>query len=575
MTGSTPFYITTPIYYVNDKPHIGHAYTSLACDVMARFKRLDGYDVKFLTGTDEHGQKVENSANAKGVDPQSFTDGVSQNFRDLAAFMGYTNDDFIRTTEERHKVSCQALWQKLLENGDIYLGAYEGWYAVRDEAFYTEDETEKKPDGTRVAKASGAEVAWMEEPSYFFRLSAWQDKLLAFYEANPDFILPKSRRNEVLSFVKGGLQDLSVSRTTFKWGVPVPNDDAHIMYVWLDALTNYITACGYPDTNNEQYQKYWPADVHMVGKDILRFHAVYWPAFLMAADLPTPKRVFAHGWWTNEGQKISKSLGNVIDPIDLVNKYGLDQVRYFLLREVPFGNDGDFAHSAMVTRMNSELANDLGNLSQRVLSMVVKNCDGVIPTPGDYTAEDRAMLDQAYGLLGKVRAQIDVQSFSDAIETIWQVVRASNAYVDQQAPWKLKKEDPARMATVLYVLAETIRNIALLLQPLMPTSMDKMLGLLEIAEGDRSFAFCGEAGALKPGTALEQPEGVFPRFIDHEELDKSYTGDEGAFMIKRALRQNPKTKETVFEILRDNGTVEELLSTDLDKAKEKGALTQV
>lgn len=575
MTGSTPFYITTPIYYVNDKPHIGHAYTSLACDVMARFKRLDGYDVKFLTGTDEHGQKVENSANAKGVDPQTFTDGVSQNFRDLAAFMGYTNDDFIRTTEERHKLACQALWQKLLDNGDIYLGAYEGWYAVRDEAFYTEDETEKKPDGTRVAKASGAEVEWMEEPSYFFRLSAWEDKLLAFYEANPDFILPKSRRNEVLSFVKGGLQDLSVSRTTFKWGVPVPNDDAHIMYVWLDALTNYITACGYPDTNNEQYQKYWPADVHMVGKDILRFHAVYWPAFLMAADLPTPKRVFAHGWWTNEGQKISKSLGNVIDPIDLVNKYGLDQVRYFLLREVPFGNDGDFAHSAMVTRMNSELANDLGNLSQRVLSMVVKNCDGVVPTPGEYTAEDRAMLDQAYGLLDKVRAQIDVQSFSDAIETIWQVVRASNSYVDQQAPWKLKKEDPARMATVLYVLAETIRNIALLLQPLMPASMDKMLGLLEIAEGDRSFASCGEAGALKPGTALEQPEGVFPRFIDHEELDKSYTGEEGSFIIKRALRQNPKSKETVFEILRENGTVEELLSTDLDKAKEKGALTQV
>lgn len=575
MTGSTPFYITTPIYYVNDKPHIGHAYTSLACDVMARFKRLDGYDVKFLTGTDEHGQKVENSANAKGVDPQSFTDGVSQNFRDLAAFMGYTNDDFIRTTEERHKKACQALWNKLLENGDIYLGAYEGWYAVRDEAFYTEDETEKKPDGTRVAKASGAEVEWMEEPSYFFKLSAWEGKLLEFYEANPDFILPKSRRNEVLSFVKGGLQDLSVSRTTFKWGVPVPNDDAHIMYVWLDALTNYITACGYPDTDAADYQKYWPADVHMVGKDILRFHAVYWPAFLMAADLPTPKRVFAHGWWTNEGQKISKSLGNVIDPIDLVNKYGLDQVRYFLLREVPFGNDGDFAHSAMVSRMNGELANDLGNLSQRVLSMVVKNCDGVIPTPGEFTAEDNDMLGQAYGLLDAVRAKIDVQSFNEAIEAIWLVIRAANGYVDHQAPWKLKKEDPARMATVLYVLSETIRNVALLLQPLMPTSMDKMLGLLEIAEDNRTFAFCGEAGALKPGTALEKPEGVFPRFIDHEELENSYEGKDGKFLIKRALRQNPKNKETVFEIVRENGDVEELLSTDLEKAKEKGALTQV
>ncbi|MDV7338589.1 methionine--tRNA ligase [Terasakiella sp. A23] len=575
MTGSTPFYITTPIYYVNDKPHIGHAYTSLACDVMARFKRLDGYDVKFLTGTDEHGQKVENSANAKGVDPQVFTDGVSQNFRDLAEFMGYTNDDFIRTTEERHKKACQALWQKLLDNGDIYLGAYEGWYAVRDEAFYTEDETEKKPDGTRVAKASGAEVEWMEEPSYFFKLSAWEDKLLAFYEANPDFILPKSRRNEVLSFVKGGLQDLSVSRTTFKWGVPVPNDDAHIMYVWLDALTNYITACGYPDTDAADYQKYWPADVHMVGKDILRFHAVYWPAFLMAAELPTPKRVFAHGWWTNEGEKISKSLGNVIDPIDLVNKYGLDQVRYFMLREVPFGNDGDFAHSAMVSRMNGELANDLGNLSQRVLSMVVKNCDGAIPTPGEFTAEDKEMMGQAYGLLAEVRKQIDVQAFNDAIETIWLAIRAANAYVDHQAPWKLKKEDPARMGTVLYVLCETIRNVALLLQPLMPTAMDKMLGLLEIADDQRSFASCGEVGALKGGTPLEKPEGVFPRFIDHEELENSYEGKDGKFLIKRALRQNPKNKETVFEIVFENGDVEELNSLDLEKAKKKGALTQV
>ncbi len=575
MSGSNPFYITTPIYYVNDKPHIGHAYTSLACDVMARFKRLDGYDVKFLTGTDEHGQKVEKSAQAKGIDPQSFTDGVSQNFRDLAGFMGYSNDDFIRTTEERHKKACQALWQKLLNNGDIYLGAYEGWYAVRDEAFYTEDELEKKPDGTRVAKASGAEVEWVKEPSYFFKLSAYEDKLLQYYEDNADFILPKSRRNEVISFVKGGLQDLSVSRTTFDWGVPVPGDDEHIMYVWLDALTNYITAVGYPDTDNEQYKKYWPADVHMVGKDILRFHAVYWPAFLMAAELDLPKRVFAHGWWTNEGQKISKSLGNVIDPIDLVNKYGLDQVRYFLLREVPFGNDGDFAHSAMVTRMNSELANDLGNLSQRVLSMVVKNCDGAIPTAGDFSLEDKEMLGQAYELLGKVREKIDVQAFHEAIETIWLVIRAANAYVDHQAPWKLKKEDPARMETVLYVLCETIRNVALLLQPIMPSSMEKMLGLLKIDQNDRSFAFCGEAGALQAKTALDAPEGVFPRFIDHEELEKSYQGKEGVFTINRALRQNPKTKETVFEVVYENGDVEELNSADLEKAKEKGALTQV
>jgi len=575
MSGSKPFYITTPIYYVNDKPHIGHAYTSLACDVMARFKRLDGYDVKFLTGTDEHGQKVEKSAKAKGVDPLAFTDGVSQNFRDLAGFMGYSNDDFIRTTEERHKKACQALWNKLVEKGDIYLSAYKGWYAVRDEAFYTEDELEKKPDGTRVAKASGAEVEWVEEPSYFFRLSAWGEKLLKFYDENPDFILPKSRRNEVIRFVEGGLQDLSVSRTTFNWGVAVPGDDDHIMYVWLDALTNYLTAVGYPDEDAAEYQKYWPADLHMVGKDILRFHAVYWPAFLMAADLPLPKRVFAHGWWTNEGQKISKSLGNVIDPIDLVNKYGLDQVRYFMLREVPFGNDGDFAHCAMISRMNGELANDLGNLSQRVLSMIVKNCDGAIPAPGAYSDDDRVMLDQAYGLVETVRQSIDVQAFNEAIEKVWLVIRAANGYVDRQAPWKLKKEDPERMVTVLYVLAETIRNVALLLQPFMPTSMDKMLGLLEIDAADRRFDACGEAKALKPGTALEKPEGVFPRFIDHEELENSYEGKNGTFLIKRALRQNPKNKETVFEIEFENGTVEELNSADLEKAKEKGALTQV
>jgi len=575
MSGSKPFYITTPIYYVNDKPHIGHAYTSLACDVMARFKRLDGYDVKFLTGTDEHGQKVEKSAKAKGVDPLAFTDGVSKNFRDLAAFMGYSNDDFIRTTEERHKKACQALWNKLVEKGDIYLSAYEGWYAVRDEAFYTEDELEKKPDGTRIAKASGAEVEWVEEPSYFFRLSAWGEKLLKFYDENPDFILPKSRRNEVIRFVEGGLQDLSVSRTTFNWGVAVPGDDDHIMYVWLDALTNYLTAVGYPDEDASEYQKYWPADLHMVGKDILRFHAVYWPAFLMAADLPLPKRVFAHGWWTNEGQKISKSLGNVIDPIDLVNKYGLDQVRYFMLREVPFGNDGDFAHSAMVSRMNGELANDLGNLSQRVLSMIVKNCDGAIPTPGAYSDDDRVMLDQAYGLVDTVRQSIDVQAFNEAIEKVWLVIRAANGYVDRQAPWKLKKEDPDRMLTVLYVLAETIRNVALVLQPFMPTSMGKMLGLLEIDGADRHFGACGEVKALKPGTALEKPEGVFPRFIDHEELENSYEGKNGTFLIKRALRQNPKNKETVFEIEYENGTVEELNSADLEKAKEKGALTQV
>lgn len=515
MSDQPTYYVTTPIYYVNDAPHIGHAYTTLACDVLARFKRLDGYDVRFLTGTDEHGQKVEKSAQAAGMDPQAFTDKVSQNFRDLADFMNFSHDDFIRTTEDRHVKACQAIWQKLEESGNIYLDNYGGWYAVRDEAFYGEDELTKTPDGKRIAP-SGAEVEWVEEPSYFFKLSAWGDKLLAHYEANPDFILPESRRNEVMSFVKGGLNDLSISRTTFNWGVKVPGDDAHIMYVWLDALTNYITAVGYPDTESALYTKYWPADLHMVGKDILRFHTVYWPAFLMAAGLEPPKRVFAHGWWTNEGQKISKSLGNVIDPVDLAHKYGLDQVRYFLLREVPFGNDGDFSHQAMVNRMNGELANDFGNLAQRVLSMTAKNCDAKVPVPSDLSDDDKALLDAAGGLLADVRAHMDRQAFHTALEAIWTVIRAANAYVDRQAPWKLRKEDPARMATVLYVLAEAIRHLAILCQPVMPETMSKMLDQLGVPADARTFASLGEAGALTPGADLPKPAGVFPRYVEEE-----------------------------------------------------------
>ncbi|MAO54084.1 MAG: methionine--tRNA ligase [Rhodospirillaceae bacterium] len=511
---ATPYYLTTPIYYVNDAPHIGHAYTTLACDVLARFKRLDGYDVKFLTGTDEHGQKVEKSAEKAGVDPQSFADKVSQNFRSLAEFMKFSNDDFIRTTEPRHIQACQAMWQRMLNAGDIYLDNYGGWYAVRDEAFYGEDELTKQPDGTRIAP-SGAEVEWVEEPSYFFKLSAWEDKLLAFYDANPDFIAPQSRRNEVTSFVKGGLQDLSISRTTFNWGVPVPGDEDHIFYVWLDALTNYISALGFPDEQGE-YAKYWPADLHMVGKDILRFHAVYWPAFLMAAGLEPPKRVFAHGWWTNEGQKISKSLGNVIDPFELVEKYGLDQVRYFLLREVPFGNDGDFSHTAMVNRMNGELANDYGNLAQRVLSMIAKNCGGTVPQPGDFTDDDKALLGPATAMLDQVRDALDRQAFHEALEAIWVVIRAANAYVDHQAPWKLRKEDPDRMATVLYVLAETIRRLAILTQPFMPDTSAGMLDQLSQPADARDLTALAADVALAPGTELPKPEGLFPRFQDDD-----------------------------------------------------------
>jgi len=514
MSDNKPFYITTPIYYVNDVPHIGHAYTTLACDVLARFKRLDGFDVKFLTGTDEHGQKVEKSAETAGIDPQAFTDKVSQNFRDLAVSMNFTNDDFIRTTEERHKIACQDIWKRLIDAGDIYLDKYAGWYSVRDEAFYAEGELEDK-DGKKIAP-SGAEVDWVEEPSYFFKLSAWQDRLLEFYDNNPEFILPLTRRNEVTSFVEGGLQDLSVSRTSFKWGVQVPGDDDHIMYVWLDALTNYITAIGFPDTDHEEYQKYWPADVHMVGKDILRFHAVYWPAFLMAAGLETPKRVFAHGWWTNEGEKISKSLGNVIDPLELMETYGLDQMRYFLMREVPFGNDGDFSRSAMVQRMNGELANDFGNLAQRVLSMINKNCDGKIPEPGTFSEDDTALLAGVDGLLEVVREAMDAQSFHTALEKIWSEIRAANSYVDRQAPWTLKKEDPDRMKTVLYVLADAIRGLALITQPFVPEAIGKMLDQLSVGEGNRDFVSFGKAGRLAPGTELPKPEGVFPRHVEED-----------------------------------------------------------
>ncbi|MBI1327799.1 MAG: methionine--tRNA ligase [Alphaproteobacteria bacterium] len=498
------YYVTTPIYYVNDKPHLGHAYTTIACDVLARFKRLDGFDVKFLTGTDEHGLKVKQSAEKAGMTPQQFTDEVSVTFRDLVPLLQYTNDDFIRTTEERHKKACQALWTKLVETGDIYLSKYEGWYAVRDEAYYDEEELKDGPDGKKLAP-TGAPVEWMVEESYFFKLSAWQDKLLKFYNENPHFVMPESRFNEVKSFVKGGLKDLSVSRTTFDWGVKVPGNGKHVMYVWIDALTNYLTAAGYPN----DCSKYWPADLHMIGKDILRFHAVYWPAFLLAAGIAPPKRVFAHGWWTIEGEKMSKSLGNVIAPEDLVARYGVDASRYFLLREVPFGNDGDFSHSQAINRINNDLANGLGNLAQRTLSFIYKNCEAKIPAPSEYTQDDTILLTKAHNAIINVREQIDNQAFHKAFEAIWSVVNDANAYIDTQAPWSLKKTDTARMGTVLYVLCEVIRCLGILLQPVIPTAAGKLLDQLVIPANERSFV--NIANHLKAGTVIAQPEGIFPR----------------------------------------------------------------
>jgi len=506
------YYLTTPIYYVNDKPHIGHAYTTLSCDVLARFKRLDGFEVKFLTGTDEHGQKVEKSAADRGMDPQLFTDEVSQNFRDLTAQLNFTNDDFIRTTESRHKSTCQKIWRQMVDAGDIYLDSYKGWYAVRDEAYYAESEI---VDGKA---PTGAPVEWVEEPSYFFRLSAFQDRLLDLYESNPDFVGPKSRLNEVKSFVKGGLRDLSVSRTSFSWGIPVPDDEKHIMYVWLDALTNYITAVGYGEDQHDEYAKFWPADLHMVGKDILRFHAVYWPAFLMAVDAPLPRRVFAHGWWTNEGQKISKSLGNVIDPVSLAETYGLDQMRYFLMREVPFGSDGDFSHAAMTHRMNGDLANDLGNLCQRVLSMVFKNCAETIPAkPEQLQAADNTILASAYALLEKNRTQYDTQQFHEALKSIWDVIGDANRYVDEMAPWALRKTDPDRMADVLWVLCEVIRVVAILIQPVMPQAAARLLDQIAVPPSERAFSLLHGGASMAGGQGINKPEPIFPRYVTEEQ----------------------------------------------------------
>ncbi|MGE3714435.1 MAG: methionine--tRNA ligase [Alphaproteobacteria bacterium] len=498
------FYITTPIYYVNDRPHIGHAYTSVACDVLARYHRLLGHKVKFLTGTDEHGQKVEKSANAAGVSPQEFTDTVSRHFLEMSEQMDISYDDFIRTTEERHVAAAQAIWKKMEEAGYIYLGSYAGWYAVRDEAYYAESEllNGKAP--------TGAEVEWVEEPSYFFKLSAFEGKLLEYYDKHPDFIAPTSRRNEVISFVKGGLKDLSVSRTTFSWGIPVPGNPDHIMYVWLDALTNYLSAVGYPDTKCTEFKDFWPASLHMVGKDILRFHAVYWPAFLMAADLPLPDRIFAHGWWTIEGEKMSKSLGNVVAPADMINEYGLDATRWFLLREVPFGNDGNFSKDALITRVNSELANNVGNLAQRTLTIINKHCGASLPECRSLNTEEIAMVYNDK-LLSHYHDAMNRCAFHEAMQCIIQMGNEANIYIDEKAPWKLRKENPEEMKAVLYCLAENIRIISILLQPFIPVSSSKILDSLAVPEDSRSYNHTTQHHALKSGTILPPPSPVFPR----------------------------------------------------------------
>ncbi len=510
---SEKFYITTPIFYPNGVPHIGHAYTAIATDVLARFQRLDGKDVFFLSGTDEHGQKMQQTAVKEGITPIELADRNSAVFRKMLGVLNCSNDDFIRTTEERHRVACQHLWDRMVANGDIYLDTYGGWYSVRQEAYFDEGETMLGEDGVR-REPLGSPVEWVEEESYYFRLSAYGDKLLELYESNPDFVGPNERRNEVASFVKSGLRDLSVSRTTFDWGIKVPGNDGHVMYVWVDALTNYITAAGYPDTDNPRWA-YWPA-THIIGKDIVRFHAVYWPAFLMSAGVELPKRVFAHGFLYNRGEKMSKSVGNVIDPFSMVEHYGLDQVRYFFMREVPFGQDGSYSHDAIVNRTNADLANDLGNLAQRSLSMIGKNCDGKVPEPGTLNTDDQAILDMADAALITARAAMAEQSIHTAVAATFAVVAEANRYFAGQEPWALKKTDPARMATVLYTTAEVIRRIAIQCQAVIPQSAAKLLDLVAVPEDQRTFAHAGAAGLLKAGTPLPAPTGVFPRYVEAE-----------------------------------------------------------
>src|SRR6202166_4759836 len=513
MPAKQPYYITTAISYPNGPPHIGHAYEAIATDAIARFMRLDGYDVYFLTGTDEHGQKMLQTAARENVTARQLRDRNVPLFEAMVKRLNCSNDDFIHTTEERHHRASKAIWERMEKNGDIYLDKYAGWYSVRDEAYYAEDETHLNEQKVRVASKTGTPVEWVEEESYFFKLSAYQDKLLELYE-RPNYVLPKERLNEVASFVRGGLQDLSISRTTFDWGVKVPGNDKHIMYVWVDALTNYITGVGFPDTGSEKFKRYWPAALHVIGKDIVRFQAVYWPAFLMSAGLDVPQRIFSHGFLFNRGEKRSKSVGNVIDPFVLADAYGVDPLRYFLLREVPFGQDGNYSHEAIVNRINADLANDLGNLAQRSLSMIGKAFGGVLPEPGEFTAEDKTILAAADGMIGIAREHMKTQQLHQVLNAVWSVVADANRYFASEAPWALAKTDPKRQGTVLYVTTEVLRRVSILSAPTMPTSAATLLDLLAVPLEQRNFAALDGATRINAGVKLPAPVPVFPRYVE-------------------------------------------------------------
>ncbi|MBV8567744.1 MAG: methionine--tRNA ligase [Methylobacteriaceae bacterium] len=509
------FYLTTAIPYANGAPHIGHAYERIVADAIQRFKRLDSFDVLFVTGMDEHGLKMQQTAGKLGLTPQALADRTAVQFEAMGERLNALADDIMRTTQERHKLASQEIWRRMQKNGDIYLSKYSGWYSVRDEAYYDDEDLTAGPDRSRLAP-TGTPVEWVEEESYFFKLSAYQDRLLAHYKANPGFIVPEKYRNEIISFVSRGLRDLSVSRTTFDWGVPVPGDPRHVMYVWVDALTNYITGAGFPDPHSPR-ARYWPADVHVIGKDITRFHAIYWPAFLMSAKVPLPRQIVVHGFLFNRGEKMSKSVGNVVDPFTLTSHYGVDQVRYFFLREVPFGQDGSYSHEAIVQRINADLANDLGNLAQRSLSMIARNCEGRVPAPGALTPADTAILEAATGLVGAARAAMADFALHTVLADIWRVIGEANRYFAAEEPWTKRKTDPLRMATILYVTAEVLRRLAILAQPFMPASMGRLLDLLVVPGQVRLLSHADDAHRLAAGTALPPPQPIFPRYIEPAE----------------------------------------------------------
>ena len=503
------FYITTPIYYPSARPHMGHAYSSIVADFFARFKRIDGYSVHFLTGTDEHGLKIQRAAERKKIDTLEFCNDISQTFRDLSKTLNLSNTDFIRTTEERHKKTVQYLWSELEKNDDIYLSKYSGWYSISDEAFYDQDEIIEK-DGNKIATVSGSTVEWIEEESFFFRLSKWQNKLLDYYENNPEFISPKTRKNEVISFVKNGLKDLSISRKAFSWGIKVPNNSDHVIYVWLDALTNYISALNYPNTNHELFKKFWPASVHLIGKDILRFHAVYWPAFLMAAKIPLPKKVYGHGWILSGEEKMSKSKGNILDPLDIINIYGLDPLRYYLIKEVSFGNDGNISQDKLEDCINSDLANNYGNLCQRVTAFAEKNCSSKVPSIKKLNHEDLDMLNKFTENLPTLRKEIDKQNINFYINFIVTSLFEANKYFNDQEPWK-KKDDKERLDTIVFTALEVIRKISFMLYPIIPDSIERALKIFNLKPKDIIFESIGVHDYLKSGADINKIDILFKK----------------------------------------------------------------